>query len=179
MKRILSVIAGVFIIAGMIGMAAMAGELPESVQRQSRKDDQESAEWTQFDKAGPVKFLQVQHTAAASPTESAAQLDGSIGERLIEVKLDPSITGDVLAWSLENKGPGVVWIVAASDGSIAEALELQPDAIVELEVAVTDGYVYLVVDSDGTQQTAVIIKAAAGDTAAKTVVGGDMRVEWF
>lgn len=179
MKRGLCVILGMLIVVTMLGMNVLAGELPESVQKQARKDEQESAEWQKFDQSGLVKFLQVEHTAAASDTSAAAQLDGSIGERLVEIKIDPSLTVETLVWHLENKGPGTVWVVAASDDSVPDALAVQPESAIDVNVKVVDGYCYLVVDSDGKKQTAVIIKAAAGETVAKTVVGKDMRIEWF
>jgi len=179
MKRMMCVILGVIVLASMLCMNVFAGELPESVQKQARKDDKESEEWKKLDTSGPAKFLQVEHTAAASETAMASKLDGSIGERLVEVKLDASITADMMAWNVENKGPGVVWIVAASDDSVTEAIEIQPESAVDLEVKVADGYCYLVVDSDGKNQTTVVLKAAVGENAAKTVRGKDMRIEWF
>jgi hypothetical protein len=85
----------------------------------------------------------------------------------------------MIAWSLENKGPGVVWVIASSDDGVAEAVEVQAEATVELEVKLMDGYCYLVVDSDGKDETTVSIKAAAGEEAAKTVRGKDMAISWF
>ena len=72
---------------GLLSQTLLAGELPESVQKQSRKDAVESETWKKFDKSGQVKFLQVQNTAAASKAGTGAKLDGSIGERLIEIKV--------------------------------------------------------------------------------------------
>ncbi len=179
MKRVLYAMLGILVVVSMLGINVLAGELPELVQKQVRKDDKESDEWAKLDTSGPAKFLQVEHTAAASETGAASKLDGSIGERLVEVKLDASITADTLAWNVENKGPGVVWIVAASDDSVTEAIEIQPESAVDLEVKIVDGYCYLVVDSDGKNQTAAVLKATAGEAAAKTARGKDMRVEWF
>ena len=168
------------IIIGLTSWGVLAGELPESVQNQSRKDAKETAEWKNFDGSGPVKFLQVESTAAASPSDAASTLDGSFGERLIEVQVDSSIEADVIAWSLENKGPGVVWVVAKSDDDCAEeVVEIQAGATVELEVKLDCGYCYIVVDSDGKDETTVNIKAAAGETAAKTTRGKDMTILWF
>jgi hypothetical protein len=179
MKKLGYVMLLAMMIASLVSWGVLAGELPESVQKQSRKDAKEAEEWTQHDSSGLVKFLQVQSTAAASPADSASKLDGSVGERRIEVKVDASIQADVIAWSLENKGPGAVWVIASSDDGIAEAIEIQAEATVELEVKLMDGYCYLVVDSDGKNETTVSIKAAVGEDAAKTVRGKDMVVVWF
>lgn len=157
----------------------MTGELPMSVQNQSRRDIKETEEWKKFDSSGPVKFLQVEDTAAASAPGTASTLDGSIGERLIEVKIDSSIQAETVAWNVENKGPGVIWVVASSDDSVAEAVEIQVGTTVELEVKLVDGYCYLVVDSDGKDETTVSIKAKAGETDAKTTRGKSMTVLWF
>lgn len=179
MKKLGYVMVLAIMIVSLMSWGVLAGELPESVQKQSRKDAKESEEWKQHDSSGLVKFLQVESTAAASPTDAASKLDGSIGERLVEVKVDPSIEADMAAWSVENKGPGVVWLIASSDDSVEEAIEIQPEAVVELEVKLVDGYCYLVVDSDGKNETTVSLKATIGENAAKTVRGKDMAVAWF
>jgi len=180
MKRVLYVMLGILVVVSMLGMNVLAGELPESVQKQARKDDKESEEWQKFDKAELVKFLQVQHTAAASDPETASKLDGSIGERLVEVKLDASsVEGETVVWNVGNKGPGVVWVVAASDDSVTDAIEIQPEGAVDVEVALADGYAYLVVDCQGGGETTADIKAVVGENAAKTVRGKDMKILWF
>ena len=73
----------------------------------------------------------------------------------------------------------MAWVVASSDDSVEKAVEIQAGATVELNVKLVDGYCYLVVDSDGKDETTVNIKANAGETAAKTVRGNDMAVAWF
>lgn len=180
MKRLGYVMVLVVMIMSLLSWGVLAGELPESVRKQSRKGAKESEEWQQHDSSGAVKFLQVQHTAAASPTDAAAKLDGSIGERLVEMKVDdPAIAGDMATWTVENNGPGVVWVVASSDDSVTDAIEIQPEGNAELDVKLMDGYCYLVVDSDGNDETTVSLKAAIGEHAAKTVRGKDMAVAWF
>ena len=158
---------------------AKEGELPESVKMQSRKDAKESQGWEKFDRSGPVKFLQVEHTAAASESGSVSVLDGSIGERLIEIKVAPSIESDMVAWTLENKGPGTVWVLAHSDGVLDEAIEIKAGDSASMETKLIDRYCYIVVDSDGKDETTLSIKAKAGATDAKTVRGKDMSVSWF
>ena len=158
---------------------AKEGELPESVAMQSRKDAKESPGWEKFDKSGPAKFLQVEHTAAASDPGSASTLDGSVGERLIEIKVAPSVESDMVAWAFENKGPGTVWILAHSDGVLDEAIEIKEGESASLETKLVDRYCYIVVDSDGKDETTLNIKAKVGETDAKTVRGKSMSILWF
>jgi hypothetical protein len=158
---------------------AKEGELPESVAMQSRKDAKESQGWEKFDKSGPAKFLQVQHTAAASDSGSASTLDGSVGERLIEVKVAPSMESGMVAWTLENKGPGTVWVLAHSDGVLDEAVEMKAGDSASMETKLVDRYCYIVVDSDGKDETTLSIKAKTGETDAKTVRGKSMSILWF
>ncbi len=160
-------------------LVALAEELPESVKNQVRKGSEESEGWDKFDKSGPVKFLQVQHTAAASEAGSAGKLDGSFGERLLEVLLDSSTDADAVVWTLENKGPGAVSVVASSDGELKESIAIEAGASAELSTKVADAYCYIVVDSDGKNETTLGIKAKAGDVEAKTVRGKSMKILWF
>ena len=180
MKRVLCVVCCCIVASfTSLSLMAMAKELPESIKSQVRKGSKESSGWDKFDKSGPVKFLQVQHTAAASETDSAGKLDGSIGERLIEVLLDNSIEADVVSWSLENKGPGAVFVVASSDDELEEVIAIEAGASAEFSTKVVGAYCYIVVDSDGRDETTVNIKAKAGDTDAKNARGKDMAVSWF
>ena len=156
-----------------------AADLPESVQSQSRKDAEETEVWKKFDKSGSVRFLQVQHTAAASEAGTASTLDGSFGERLIEVKVDDSIEGEEIVWMLENKGPGGVWVIAENTGTLEAAIEIPPKASIELETKLKDGYGYIVVDSDGKDETTLSLKGKVGETDAKTVRGKSMSILWF
>lgn len=149
--------------------------LPDSVMMQSRKDAKESAGWEKFDKSGQMKFLQVEHTAPAS----VPVLDGSYGERLIEVKVDSAIEGQKVAWTLENKGPFAVWVVVTSDGKMEYPLKIEAEASETLETTLMDGYSYIVVDSVGGQETSLTIKAKYGDTDAKTVRGKNITVIWY
>jgi hypothetical protein len=176
-----------FTLISVISLGFLAGEaiiaqedkLPESVKMQSRRDAKESQGWEKFDKSGPAKFLQVEHTAAASDSGSASALDGSVGERLIEIKVAPSMESDMVAWTLENKGPGTVWVLAHSDGVLDEAIAIAAGDSASMETKLVDRYCYVVVDSDGKDETTLSIKAQAGETEAKTVRGKDMSILWF
>ncbi len=178
MKTLLSCLLITIMVMSVGILVVNAEGLPESVQSQSRKDAVETKVWEKFDKSGPIKFLQVQHTAAASDAGTASQLDGSFGERLIEINVDSSIEGDTAVWTLENKGPGTVWVVANSDG-LKETIEVKKGDPVNLETKVVDGYCYLVVDSDGRDKTTLSIKAKVGETDAKTTRGKSMKILWF
>ncbi len=149
--------------------------LPESVVMQSRKDVDEAESWKKFDKSGQAKFLQVQHTAPAS----VPVLDGSYGERLIEVKIDSAIEGQKVEWTLENSGPLTVWLVTTSDGELEYPTKIEPETSAMVETVLQDGYCYIVVDSVGGQETTLSIKAKYGETDAKTVRGKTMKVVWF
>jgi hypothetical protein len=181
MKKLIYLLLVAMIVMSVMNVISQAHAegLPESVQSQSRRDAKETEVWKKFDKSGPVKFLQVEHTAAASEKGMASKLDGSYGERLIEIKVEPSIEDKIVAWSLENKGPGTVWVIAHSDGMMDEAMEIQVDASVSLETKLVDGYCYIVVDSDGKDETTLSIKAKCGETDAKTVRGKSMNILWF
>ena len=180
MKKVFCVVCCfVVLIFTSLPLMTVAEELPESVKKQLRKGSDESEGWDKFDKSGPVKFLQVQHTAAASEAGSADKLDGSFGERAIEVLLDSSIEADVVTWALENKGPGSVFVVTSSDGELKESIAIEAGASAELSTKVADAYCYIVVDSDGRDETTVNISAKAGDAEAKTVRGKSMSILWF
>ena len=175
MKKFIHCILVVIVAIGLLCQITFAEELPESVQKQSRKDKVESKTWKKFDKSGQVKFLQVEHTAAASGTGAGAKFDGSLGERLIEIKVDPAITCDKIAWSLENKGPSDVWAVVGA----AEPVKIEAKAKADLEVPLVEGYCYIVVDNEGGGKTQLSIKAKCGETDAKTARGKSMTVIWF
>lgn len=180
MKKVLCFVCVVVVLSfTSLPFVATAEELPESVKSQMRKGSKESEGWDKFDKSGPAKFLQVQHTAAASEAGSADKLDGSFGERLIEVLLDSSVEADAVAWTLENKGPGTVYVVASSDGELKESVAIEAGASAEVSTKVVDAYCYLVVDTDGRDETTLSIKAKAGETEAKTVRGKSMSILWF
>ncbi len=149
--------------------------LPESVMRQVRKDAKESKGWEKFDQSGKVKFLQVQHTAPAS----VPMLDGSYGERLIEVKAESAIEGHKMEWTLENDGPLAVWLIATSDEVLELPVKIDPESSVSVETTIEDGYSYIVVDNVGGMETTLNVKARYGDTEAKTVRGKDIKVVWF
>jgi hypothetical protein len=178
MKKVMHCILVAIVVMGLLSYACpkiFAEELPESVKKQSRKDEVETEIWKKFDKSGPVKFLQVEDTAAASKKGTGAKLDGSIGERLIEIKVDPAIKGDKVVWSLENKGPSEVWVVAGG----TEPVKIEAKAKTDLETPLVDGYCYIVVDNEGGKETQLSIKATCGETEAKTARGKSMTVIWF
>ncbi|PID57371.1 hypothetical protein CSB45_07550 [candidate division KSB3 bacterium] len=180
MKKVLCCVSCLVVLSLLsIAFVAVADELPEFVKSQVRKGSKEFEGWSQFDKSGPVKFLQVQHTAAASDPGSAATLDGSFGERLIEVVLDSSVKADLVTWSLKNKGPGTVTVVASNDGELTETILIEADASAEISTKVVDAYCYIVVDSEGKNETTLSIQAKAGEEDAKTVRGKSMLVAWF
>ena len=189
-KHVLCILMILGLMLGMIGCAgqtqktdeaAMAkeGGLPEYVMKQVRKDLKQSEGWEKFDASGPVKFLQVEDTAAASAEGTADKLDGSLGERLVEVKLSPEVAGEFVEWTIANAGPAPVWVVATSKSNSAVPIIIQPEEEINLATDVVDGYCYIVVDNEGGQQTSVKIKAKVADTEAKTVRGKDMNITWF
>ncbi len=99
MKNVLNITVLLLLAFVIVGCAT----LPESVSSQSRKDFEPTEEWAKFDKSGEVKYLQVQGTAAASEKGTGMALDGSIGEKLIEIKTDPMQADAVVEWSVKNK----------------------------------------------------------------------------
>lgn len=154
---------------------AWAEELPEYVQKQSRKGAQEHKAWQKFDKSGQVKFLQVQHTAPASEAGKASTLDGSFGERLVEIQVDPALDCERMTWMVKNQGPSEVWVLVGP----AEPVKLDVDGETTFETEVVDNYCYIVVDNEGGQETTLDISAAAGENQAKTTRGKSMRIVWF
>ena len=159
---------------------AIAQDLPESVQKQSRKQAVETEEWKKFDKSGKVKFLQLQTTAPASQPNKGSTLDGSPGERLVEIKVDPTMQGNAVEWSFKNKGPSTVWIVAAGKTEAALPIQLKKGETATLKTSLDkDMYTYIVVDSEGGKETTFDIKAKCGDAGAKTTRGKSMRIVWF
>lgn len=159
---------------------AFAGGLPDSVQQQSRKDAKMSDTWKKFDKSGKVKFLQVQTTAPTSKSAEASKLDGSIGERIVEIKAEPGVQGKEIVWNIKNKGPATVWIVAASRSDQTLPISIKKGSTVSLKTGLdSDRYAYIVVDNDGGKKTTCDIKAKYGETSAKTTRGKSMRIIWF
>lgn len=170
-----------FILVAVVTLAFLScAGMPKSVKQQSRKNAIESETWNKFDKSGEVKFLQVQTTAAHSGTGQGSKLDGSIGERLIEIKVDPDIQDASVEWNLNNKGKSTIWVVGAGESDI------KPPILIPLKGAATfqtkldkDHYTYIVVDSEGGKKADMTIKANCGETDAKTARGKSMRVIWF
>ncbi len=154
--------------------------LPKFVLSQSKKNWVPPASWKKFDKSGKVKFLQVQTTAPASPAGSGSKLDGSIGERLVEIKVDPSVGSKVVKWNLKNSGKSTVWVVAA-DGMVGSLpVAIAPGKTVSITTNLDkDNYTYIVVDNEGGKKTTLSISAKCGDVKAKTTRGKSMKVVWF
>ena len=181
MKKLMCFVLIAMVMTCMISVVSQvnAEELPESVQKQSRKDAVETEVWKKFDKSEQVKFLQVQHTAPASETGTGAKLDGSPGERLVEIKIDPAIEQNKVEWNLENKGPSTVWVVAVSQSDDAVPVKIEANASTTLKTTLKDGYCYLVVDNEGGGETTLNIKATCGEIEAKTTRGKLMAIVWF
>ena len=176
MKKLLYVLVLVVVGMAMLGCAG----LPKTVQSQSRKGAVETEVWKKFDKSGDVKFLQVQTTAPKSDKGTGALLDGSYGERLLEILVGPGVDGTEVVWSLKNKGPSTVWIVAAGGSESAFPISIDKDQAVELTTLLdADRYTYLVVDNEGGGKTELGISAKCGGTDAKTTRGKTMKVLWF
>ncbi len=155
-------------------------ELPKTVLSQSKKNWTPPESWKKFDKSGKVKFLQVQTTAPASPTGSGSKLDGSIGERLVEIKVDSSVGSKSVKWNLKNSGKSTVWVVAASGlaGSLPVAVEAGKTVSISTNLD-KDNYTFIVVDNEGGKKTTLGISAKCGDVSAKTTRGKSMKVVWF
>ncbi len=205
-KRILSLLITVSIILAFIGCATQpkkaeatktvsqpaakkaaaapkkeAGvSLPKFVLSQSKKNWVPPASWKKFDKSGKVKFLQVQTTAPASPAGSGSKLDGSIGERLVEIKVDPSVGSKVVKWNLKNSGKSTVWVVAAGGMVGSLPVAIAPGKTVSITTNLDkDNYTYIVVDNEGGKKTTLGISAKCGEVKAKTTRGKSMKVVWF
>ncbi len=154
--------------------------LPQSVKAQSRWGVQMPADWKEFDKSGDVKFLQVQTTAPASPAGHGSVLDGSHGERILEVDAEPNVRGTEVEWTLANKGPNPVWVVAG--GMMVSKLNVKINAggSATLKMPVdARGYSYIVVDNEGGKKTQLSVAAKIGDAGAKTSRGKSMVIIWF
>ncbi|MBW1697512.1 MAG: hypothetical protein JRH18_05170 [Deltaproteobacteria bacterium] len=178
MIRLIFSILSVFLLC--FAVQATAGDLPESVQKQSRKLAIETKEWKKFDRSGKVKFLQVQTTSAASHSNSGSKLDGSSGERIIEIKVDPALKENIVNWSFKNKGPTAVWVVAAGSSESALPIRIEKGTTENLKTTLDeDRYTYIVVDNEGGKKTTLEIKAKCGETAAKTTRGKSMKIIWF
>ena len=159
---------------------AMAQDVPESVQKQSRKQAVEAEEWKKFDKSGEVKFLQIQTTAPASISNKGSVMDGSPGERLVEIKVASTVKGSTVEWSFKNKGPGTVWVVGAGMTEAALPVQLKKGESAAITSKLDkDRYTYIVVDNEGGKETTFDIKAKCGGMPAKTTRGKSMRIVWF
>jgi len=160
--------------------APKAVKLPDFVASQSKKGKPVPESWKKFDKSGKVRFLQVQTTAPASPAGSGSKLDGSIGERLVEIEVDPSVGSKEVVWSLKNSGKSTVWVVAAGNADASMPVAIEPGKTVTLKTMLDpDNYTFVVVDNEGGNKTTLGLKAKCGDVDAKTTRGKSMKVLWF
>lgn len=176
MKKLLYVFVLVIVGMAMLGCAG----LPKTVQSQSRKGAVETEAWKKFDKSGDVKFLQVQTTTPKSEEGTGILFDGSYGERLIEIQVQSGVEGAEVVWSLKNKGPSTVWIVAAGGSESAFPISLEKDDTIDLTTVLDkDRYTYLVLDNEGGGKTQLDLAAKCGGTDAKTTRGKTMTVIWF
>lgn len=171
------------VLAGAVGQYETVGvmkSLPAAVRTQARWGMETSPGWEEFDSSGDVKFLQVENTAAASSAGSGAVLDGSIGERIIEIQAIPTIRANVVDWSLANKGPNDVWVVAAGMDGAGVNNRIAAGASSSFKMDLDgSGYTYIVVDCEGGGETQLSINAKMAGTDAKTARGKSMLVIWF
>lgn len=182
MKRLVSILLVVMtVLVGFSVVSQVQAEgLPESVQHQSRKDAIESDTWKKFDKAGQLKFLQIETTSPASAAGTAEKLDGSAGEALVEIKVDPALALEKVEWSIANKGKSDVWVVAVSKSEATVPLKIAPEASVTVSTALAEKYAYLVLDNETGKKANVEIKAKGGEVEAKTTEGKTvMSITWF
>ncbi len=157
-----------------------AGQPPKEVINQSRKDAVEPEIWKGFDKSGEVKFLQVQSTAPASAPGRGTKLDGSLGERLVEIKVDPSIEEAAVEWTLKNKGKSTIFVVAAGGLRARFPVGIPGGTSTTLKAKLSrDHYTYIVFDNEKGMGATLDIKAMCGDTEAKTTDDKSMLIIWF
>ncbi|RKX89160.1 MAG: hypothetical protein DRP70_04600 [Spirochaetes bacterium] len=176
MKKVLSIVFLVMLAAAVMGCAS----LPEFVQDQSRKDVDESEGWDEQDSSGPVKFLQVQTTAPASDEGTGMVLDGSFGERLLEILTVPAKPGTDVVWNLKNKGDSDIYVVAAKNSSMELPVTVPGGEEVEVsDIFDDEGYTYLVFDNEGGGGITLEVRAAVGEESAKTTRGKYMKILWF
>jgi len=175
-------LVGTVVLVTAVGQYETVGvmkSMPAGVQSQARWGMEPSPGWEEFDNSGDVKFLQVEDTAAASPSGSSV-LDGSIGERIVEIQAEPNISAAVAEWSLENKGPSDVWVVAAGMQGAGFNRKIASGASANFSIEL-DGsrYTYIVVDNQAGGKTQLSVKAKLAGTDAKTARGKSMLVIWF
>jgi hypothetical protein len=135
-------------------------DLPQFDKDQSRWGVPTPADWKEFDQSGDVKFLQVQTTAPASAAGHGAVLDGSLGERIVEIQAEPNARGPEVDWSLTNKGPNPVWVVAGGLAGAGFKLQIAAGDSQTFTLPMDgSGYTYLVVDNDGGGKTELGLSA--------------------
>ena len=176
----LVVSAAIVLAVGQYETVGAMKSLPMGVQAQARWGLETSPGWEEFDNSGEVKFLQVESTAAASAAGSGVILDGSIGESIVEIQTVKQIRATGVDWTLENKGPNDVWVVAAGLSGAGFNRKIASGASSSFTMNMDGGgYNYVVVDCEGGGQTQLSVKAKISGTDAKTVRGKSMLVIWF
>ncbi len=176
LKRVLLITIAVVLAFPFIVQA----EMPQNVQKQSRKGVVPPDDWKKFDKSGQVRFLQIQTTAPHSEAGKGAALDGSAGEMLIEIHVDPAVKAAEVDWSLKNKGKSPIWVLAAGGADAGLPIKIESKATVTLKTTLDkDHYTYIVVDNEGGGKTSLDVKAKCGDVDAKTARGKSMLIIWF
>jgi hypothetical protein len=176
----LAVSAALLSAVGQFETVGMMKGLPATVQTQVRWGMETSPGWEEFDGSGDVKFLQVEHTASSSASGRGSFLDGSLGERIVEIQVEPNIKASAVEWSLENKGPSAVWVVAAGLEGAGFNRQIAAGASSSFRLDMDgSGYTYVVVDCEGGDVTQLALKAKVAGTDAKTVRGKNMLVMWF
>jgi peptidoglycan hydrolase-like protein with peptidoglycan-binding domain len=155
-------------------------DLPKFDRDQSRWGVATPADWKEFDQSGEVKFLQVQTTAPASAAGHGSVLDGSLGERIVEIQAEPNAKGPDVEWILTNKGPSPVWVVAGglSGAGFNQQIPAGDSRTFTLPMD-GSGYTYLVVDNDSGGKTELDLSAKINDIEAKTTRGSSMVIIWF
>lgn len=176
MKKVLNIVVLVLLAAAVISCAG----LPKFVQDQARKDAEESEGWEELDTSGSIKFLQVETTAPASGKGTGMVLDGSFGERLIEIQTVPATPCAEVIWNLKNKGDSDIYVVAAKDSPMDLPITVPGGEEIEVSGVLDDeGYTYLVFDNEGGGGITLEVRAIIGEESAKTIRGKYIKILWF
>ena len=117
----------------------------------------------------------------ASEAGNGGTLDGSAGEKLVEIKVvDPAIQESVVEWTLKNTGKSTIWVVAAGGSETDLPVGIAGEDSITLNTNLDeDRYTYIVADNEEGGKAALDIKAKCGETDAKTARGKSMHVTWF
>ena len=193
-RKLLVLMLGSIVALAMIGCAG----LPENIVSQSLRNSQ-----IQHDSLARNRFLQNELTAQVSKARSGSKLDGSAGEQLIELEVDPTLEAKEVTWLVANTGQKPIWIIAAGGykrelpKGLADRIcslrnpddcEATPERIpfevfggetVKLRSEPNkDFYTFIVVDNEA-GQTEVVVKATFAESDAQTPSGNPLQVRWF